>query len=58
MKFFGNCGQIYEQFMVQGPSRATAILRSIQHLLRMNSNLVGIQNEQRERLENEGTTLK
>ena len=45
--------------MVQGPSRATTILRtSIQHLLRMNSNLVGIQSEQRERLEDEGTTLK
>ena len=44
--------------MVQGPSRATAILRSIQHLLRMNSNLMGTQSEQRERLEDEGTTLK
>ena len=44
--------------MVQGPSRATAILRSIQHLLRMNSNLVGIQSEQRERLEDESTALK
>ena len=44
--------------MVQGLSRATAILRSIQHLLRMNSNLVGIQSKQRERLEDEGSTLK
>ena len=44
--------------MVQGPSRTTAISRSIQHLLRMNSNLVSIQSEQRERLEDEGTTLK
>ena len=44
--------------MVQGPSRGTAILRSIQHLLRMNSNLVGVQSEQWERLEDEGTTLK
>ena len=44
--------------MVQEPSRATAILRSMQHLLMMNSNLVGIQSEQREQLENEGTTLK
>ena len=44
--------------MVQGPSRPTAILRSIQHLLRMYSNLVGIQSEQRERLEDEDTTLK
>ena len=43
--FFGNCGQICEQFMIQGQSRSTAILRSIQHLLRMNSNLVGIQSE-------------
>ena len=41
--------------MVQGPSRATAILRSIQHLLRMNLNLVGIQSEQREGLEDKGT---
>ena len=44
--------------MVQDPSRATAILRGIQHLLRMSSKLVGIQSEQRERLENEGTTMK
>ena len=44
--------------MEQGPSRSTALLRGIRHLLRMNSNLVGIQSEQRERLENEGTTLK
>ena len=45
--------------MVQGPSRTTAaILRSIQHLLRINSNLVGTQSEQRVRLEDEGTTLK
>ena len=44
--------------MVQGPSRATAILCSIQHLLRMNSNLIGIQSEQRERLEDEGTAPK
>ena len=44
--------------MVQGPSRATAILRSIQHLLRMNSNLVGIQSEQWEQLEDESITLK
>ena len=44
--------------MVQGPLRATAILHNIQHLLRMNSNLVGIQSDQRERLEDEGTTLK
>ena len=43
--------------MVPGPSRATTILRSIQHLLMMNSNLVGIQSEQRERLEDKGTTL-
>ena len=42
---FGNCGRICEQFMVQGPSRAAAILRSVQHLLRMNSNLVGIQSD-------------
>ena len=59
VKFFGNCDRICEQFMVQGPSRATAILRRIQYLLRMSSNLVGIQSEQRERLEDEeGTTLK
>ena len=44
--------------MMQSPSRATAVLGCIQHLLRMNSNLVGIQSEQRERLEDEGTTLK
>ena len=44
--------------MVQGPSRATEIWRSIQHLLWMNSYLVGIQSEQRERLEDEGTTLE
>ena len=45
VKFFGNCGRICEQFMVQGQSRSTAVLRSIQDLLRMNSNLVGIQSE-------------
>ena len=45
VKCFANCGRIYEQFMVQGQSRSTAILRSIQHLLRMNSNFVGIQSE-------------
>ena len=44
--------------MIQGQSRSTAILRSIQDLLRMNSNLVGIQSEQWEQLANEGTTLK
>ena len=44
--------------MIQGQSRSTAILRSIQLLLRMNSNLVGIQSEQWEQLEDEGTTLK
>ena len=44
--------------MVQGPSRATAILHSIQHLLKMNSNLVRIQSDQWERLEDDGTTLK
>ena len=44
--------------MVQGQSTATAILRSIQHLLRMNSNLVGIQSEQWEQLKDEGNTLK
>ena len=44
--------------MVQCPSKATVNLRSIQHLLRMNSNLVGIQSGQWERLEDEGTTLK
>ena len=43
--------------MVQGPSRAASILRSTQHLLRMNLNLVGIQSEQGERLEDEGLTL-
>ena len=32
--------------MVQGPSRATAILHSIQHLLMMNSNSVSFQSEQ------------
>ena len=58
MIFFCNCGRICAQFMVQGPSRATAILRSIPHLLRMNSNLDGIQSEQRERLDDEGTALK
>ena len=42
--------------MVQDPSRATAILCSIQHLLRMD--LVGIQSEQWERLADEGSTLK
>ena len=45
---FGYCGRIREQFMVQGSSKATAVLCSIQHLLRMNSNLVGIQSEQKE----------
>ena len=54
VKFLGNCGRIF----VQDPSRATAILRSIQRLLRMSSNLVGIQSEQRERSEDEGTTPK
>ena len=44
--------------MVQSPSKATVNLRSIQHLLRKNSNLVGIQSEQRERLGDKGTTLK
>ena len=58
VKFFGNCGRICEQFMIQGQSRSTEILRSIQLLLRMNSNLVGIQSEQWEQLEDEGTTLK
>ena len=58
MKLFGNCGRICERFVVQGPSRAAAILRSIQHLLRMNSNLVDIQLEQREHLEDEGTSSK
>ena len=57
-KFFGNCDQICEQLMVHGPSRATTILRSSQHLLRMNSNLVDVQSEQRERLEDECTALK
>ena len=44
----------------QGPSRDVAILGTAAEysLLRMNSNLVGIQSEQRERLEDEGTTLK
>ena len=51
-------GRICEQIMVQGRRRATAILRGIQRLLRMNSNLVGIQSLQRERLEDGGTTLK
>ena len=45
VKFFGNCGRIGEQLMIQGQSRSTAILRSIQHLLRKKSNLVGIQSE-------------
>ena len=45
VKFFGNCGRICEQFMIQGQSRSTAILRTKQHLLRMNSNLVGIESE-------------
>ena len=45
VKFFGNCGRICEQFMIQHQSRSAAILRGIQHLLRMNSNLVGIQSE-------------
>ena len=58
MKFFGNCGRICEKLMIQGQSRSTAILRSIQHLLRMNSNLVGVQSEYWEQLEDEGTTLK
>ena len=44
--------------MVESPSRDAAILCSIQHLIRMNSNFVGIQSEQRERLEDKGTTLK
>ena len=44
--------------MVQGLRRVTAILCSIQHLLRMNSNLVSILSEQWERLEDEGNTLK
>ena len=44
--------------MVKGPSRTTTILRNIQHLLRMNSNLVGIQTEQQELLEDEGTIPK
>ena len=44
--------------MVQGPSRATAILRSVQHLLRINSNLVSIRSEKRERSGDEGITLK
>ena len=44
--------------MIQGQSRSAAILRSIQHLLGMNSNLVGIQSEQWEQLEDEGTALK
>ena len=44
--------------MVQDPSKATAILCSIKHLLRMNSNLVGIQSGQWEWLEDKGTTLK
>ena len=43
--------------MVQGPSRVTAILQSIQHF-RMNSNLVGIQSEQQEHLEDEGIAPK
>ena len=54
VKFFGNCGRICEQFMVQGPLKATAILCSIQNLLRVYSNLVGIQSEQREHLEDKG----
>ena len=58
VKFFGNCGRICEQFMIQGQSRFTAILRSIQLLLRMNLNLVGIQSEQWEQIEDEGTSLK
>ena len=44
--------------MIQGQSRSSAILRSMQHLPRMNSNLVGIQSEEWELLEDEGTTLK
>ena len=44
--------------MVKGPSKTAAILCSIQHLLWMSSNLVGIQSEQREQLEDKGTTLK
>ena len=51
VKFFGNCGRICEQFMSSAP-------RELQQLLRMNSNSVGIQSKQWERLENEGTTLK
>ena len=58
VKIFGNCGQICEQLMIQGQSRSTSILRSIQLLLRMNSNLVDIQSEQWEQLEDEGTALK
>ena len=58
MKFFGNCGSICEQFMVQGPSKLQQFLRSIQHLFRMKSNFVGFQSEQRERLEDKGTALK
>ena len=34
-EIFGNCGRICEQFMIRGQSRSTAILRSVQHLLRM-----------------------
>ena len=44
--------------MMKGLSRATALLVSIQQLLRMNSNLISIQSEQREWLEDEGTTLE
>ena len=44
--------------MIQGQSRSIAVLHGIQHLLRMNSNLVGIQSKEREQLEDEGTTLK
>ena len=58
MKLFGNCGRICEEFMIQGESRSTAILRSIQHLLRMSSSLAGIQSEKWEQLEDEGITLK
>ena len=58
MKFFGNGGQISEEIMVQSSWRATVILHSIQHLLKVNSNLVGIQSEQWEQSEDEGTTLK
>ena len=44
--------------MVQGQSRATAVLRNIQHLLRMNSDLVDRQSERREQIEDKSATLK